>query len=317
MNVTVLDSASLGSDLDLTPLSRFGNLTVRESTPAELLPEVLRNSECVVLNKVKLTSEAMKNAADLKLVCIAATGFDNVDVDYCRSHGIAVCNVAGYSTDSVAQITLCTALALVCRLREYTDYVRSGDYTRSGVPNRLVPVYHELSGMTWGVIGYGNIGRRVADIARAFGCRVLVCRKSRQNGDGYADVSGICRESDIISLHCPLNESTRGIIGREQLSFMKKTAVLINAARGAVCDENAVAEAILSGSIGGFGCDVYSSEPLPEDHPYQTIINHPSVCLTPHMAWGSYEARVRLVSMITDNISSFLSGGKLGRVDLK
>ncbi len=316
MNITVLDAATFGEDLDLSPLDTLGTVTVYQTTPPELVASRLAEADVTVINKVKITKEVAEAAKRLKLICIMATGYDNVDLDACRASGIAVCNVAGYSTHSVAQLTVTMALSLYTHLPEYTAHTRSGAYTRGGVQNCLVPVYHEMRGKTWGIIGYGNIGAQVARVAEALGCRILIYRR-RETGDGReTSLDTLLRESDIISLHVPLNDGTRGMIGSEQIAVMKDGVMLLNVARGAVLDERAVADAVLSGKIGFFGCDVYSVEPYGADHPYTEIADLPQVCLTPHMAWGASEARTLCLDECCENIRSYLAGGTRSRVDL-
>lgn len=311
MKITVLDSATLGEDLDLSPLSEVGETEVYKNTAPHEVAERIAESDAVVINKIKLNESNLSEAKNLKLICIAATGYDNIDVAYCKKKGIAVCNVVGYSTHSVAQITVATVLSLACHLPEHSETVKSGRYTASGVANSLTPVYHELAGKTWGIVGYGNIGKQVGKVAEAFGCRVIASRRS-----GGASVEEVCRESDIITIHTPLNDSTRGLISREMIALMKKDIIIANAARGAVTDERAIADAVKEGRIGAFGSDVFSVEPFGTEHPFYEIKDYPNVCLTPHMAWGAYEARVRCLSEIVENIKSFQKGDVRSRVDL-
>jgi glycerate dehydrogenase len=214
----------------------------------------------------------------------------------------------------VAQVTAAMALSLVNRLQDYRDYVHSGAYSRSGVANRVTPTYHELSSLTWGVVGGGGIGGRVAEIAQALGCRVLMHRRKPDNRFVQADMDTLCRESDILSLHVPLTPDTRGMLSRARIASMKPGAIVINVARGAVADENALAEAVKSGHLGGLGIDVYAAEPLTADHPYQKILELPNVCLTPHMAWGALEARNRCVAIMADNIRRFSCGSSRNRI---
>lgn len=311
MKITVLDSATLGDDLDLSPLSAVGETEIYKNTAPSEVAARIAESDAVVINKIKLNESNLANAKNLKLICIAATGYDNIDVAYCKEKEIAVCNVVGYSTHSVAQITVATVLSLACHLPEHCETVKSGRYTASGVANSLTPVYHELAGKTWGIIGCGNIGKQVGRVAEAFGCRIIASRRS-----GGATVEEVCRESDIITIHTPLNDSTRGLISCEMIALMKKDVIIANAARGAVTDERAIADAVKEGRIGAFGSDVFSVEPFGEDHPFYEIKDLPNVCLTPHMAWGAYEARVRCLSEIVENIKSFQKGDTRSRVDL-
>ena len=315
MRITVLDAATLGDDLSMALLEEIGEVTVYQNTSADKAADHIRGAEVVVLNKVRLDASNLCYANDLRLICIAATGFDNVDLPECRRRGIGVCNVVGYSTQSVAQVTVAMALSLVTHLPEYTEFVKSGEYTARGVANCLTPVYHEIAGQTWGIIGFGNIGRQVGEVARALGCRVLVNKRTPIDGWECVDLDTLCRSADILSVHTPLNDSTRGLLSRERIGMLKPNAVVINVARGAVADESALAEAIEKGRLGGLGIDVYSTEPFPADHPYQRIRQLPNVCLTPHMAWGGYETRVRLMNEIAANIGAFRKGERRNRVD--
>ncbi len=311
MKITVLDSATLGEDLDLSPLNEVGETEVYKNTAPDEVAARIADSEVVVINKIKLNESNLSAAKNLRLICIAATGYDNIDVAYCKKAGIAVCNVIGYSTHSVAQITVATVLSLACHLPEHSETVKSGRYTASGVANSLVPVYHELAGKTWGIIGYGNIGKQVGRVAEAFGCRVIASRRS-----GGSSVEDVCREADIITIHTPLNDSTRGLVSKEMIALMKNDVIVVNAARGLVTDEKAIADAVKEGRIGAFGSDVFSVEPFGKEHPFYEIKDLPNVCLTPHMAWGAYEARVRCLNEIVENIKAFQKGEKRSRVDL-
>lgn len=314
MKIVILDSSTLGEDIDLSPIYSVGDVTEYKSTAPEAVEERLKDAEAVVVNKIKLGRHNLEGASSLRLICVTATGYDNVDTEYCKQRGIALYNVPAYSTDSVAQLTVAMALSLACNLNDYTDFVNSGEYSASGVANRLVPVYHELSSMTWGVVGGGAIGSRVAEIATALGCRVMVCRRKRDERYKTADIDTLCESSDIISLHVPLTEETAGLISRERIEKMKKGAILINVARGAVTDEAAVAEAIENGPLGGLGVDVYSREPFGAEHPYTGLLGRRNVLLTPHMAWGAYEARGRCIRIISQNILSFIEQKNINRI---
>ena len=238
-----------------------------------------------------------------------------MDLNYCKEHGIGVCNVVGYSTDSVVQLTVSMAFSLATNLLSYDKFVKSGSYTKSGIFNRVEPVFREMSALTWGVVGLGSIGSKVASIAKTMGCRVLAYKRTPVAEYECVDMDTLCRESDIITVHTPLNDGTFHLINEERLSKMKGGVILVNVARGAVFDEEAVTHAVLDGKIGGLGVDVYSTEPYPEDHPYSAIAALDNVCLTPHMAWGAYESRKRCVEEIGENIRSFMDGGRRNRVD--
>ena len=315
MKIVILDAATLGEALDFSVLERFGEVVLHDNTPAELVAERLHDADIAIINKIKTHENILHHTKNLKLVCVFATGYDNVDLVACRAHGVAVCNVKGYSTHSVAQLTVLMALTLIEKIGAYTDFVKSGGYLAAGVPNRLIPVFHELYGKTWGIVGAGAIGGQVAKVAEAFGCKVLAYKRTPTDAFDCVPLDELLRRSDIISLHTPLNDGTRGLIGARELDMMKSDAILINVARGAVTDESAVADAVLDGKIGGFATDVYSVEPFPADHPMTRLLHCDNVMLTPHMAWGALEARVRCLDEIVMNIEAYLKGEKRNRVD--
>lgn len=314
MKIVILDKDTLGADADLSPLRNAGDCTEYGTTALDLVAQRVADAEVVVTNKIKLNENTIGSCKNVKLICVAATGYDNIDTEFCKERGIALYNVPGYSTDSVAQVTLSMALSLITHLSEYRDYVHTGKYSVSGVANKLTPVYHELSSMTWGVIGGGAIGMKVAEVAKAFGARVLVCRRKQEGDFPLADIDTICEQADVISVHLPLSDSTRGILSRDRIGKMKKTAVVINTARGAVADEKALADAVKEGKIGALGVDVYSQEPFSLDHPYTEILGYSNVCFTPHMGWGSYEARNRCIVRMAENIENFQKGISTNRI---
>ncbi len=316
MNIVFLDSGTVGNDIDISIYEKLGNLTTYTATSQSEAPERVKDANVIITNKVKLTEEVLSAAKNLKLVCVTATGFDNVDLNYAKSHGIAVCNVKGYSTDSVAQITVATVLSLVNHLNFYDKFCKSGEYTKSGVHNRLEPVFHELAGKVWGIYGYGNIGKKVAEVAKAFGCKVIVCKRTPEDGVECVSLSELFERSDIITLHTPLNDETYHSVNKEILAKSKKNLVLVNAARGAVTDERAVYDAVAGGVIGAYGTDVYSVEPMQYDNPIYGLRDYENVMFTPHMAWGAYEARERLVYEVYENISAFFDSRIRNRVDL-
>ena len=315
MNIVVLDAATLGGALDLSPLHEIGTVYAYPGTPVEEIPARIAEADIIISNKLKLNRDNLAQAERLKLICVCATGFDCIDVEYCRERGIGVCNVPGYSTESVSQLTLAMALSLMGHLQEYRSHVHTGAYTSGGVANCLTPVWHEIAGKTWGVIGGGNIGQRVAGLAEAFGCKVLMCRRQADPKYPTVDVDTLCRTADIISVHVPLNEETRGMIGADQIALMKKDAIFINVARGLVADEEALTCAIEEDCIGGLGVDVFSVEPFGADHPYTRILDRDNVLLTPHTAWGAIETRTRCLNIVADNIKVWRKGEKQNRVD--
>lgn len=315
MKIVILDKVSLGDDTPFSVLDKLGQVIIYDSSTQTEAIERSKDADVIIINKIKVTRALMEAADRLRLVCIFATGFDNIDIDAARELGIGVCNVPGYSTDSVTLFTISTVLALASHLYEYNSFVKSGEYTASGMPNKLTPVYHDVSGKTWGIIGYGNIGRAVGRVAEALGARVIVYKRTPVSDANCVDLDTLCSESDIITVHCPLNDLSRGLINAEKLAMMKDSVILVNEARGAVLDEEAVTVAVEEGRIGSFGCDVYSVEPFGENHPYNRIKSLPNVLLTPHAAWGSYESRERCINVIAKNIESFYNGEMLNRVD--
>lgn len=317
MKIVFLDALTLGEDIDLRSFSELGDVKIYGSSNDSEVMERTLDCDVVITNKIKLGEHNLNSAKDLKLICVTATGFDNIDVEYARARGIGVCNVVGYSSSNVAQITVGFVLSLINKSEEYRNSVRSGVYSNGNSANILSPTYHEIEGRKWGIVGYGNIGKRVARIAEALGCEVLVNKRQKVDEYKCVDIETICRECDIITLHTPLNDGTRNLIDGEKIKLMKEEVILVNVARGAVMDERAVAEAVKSGRIAGFACDVYSAEPFSESHPYYGIKDENNVILTPHMAWGSYEARVRLLSEVRKNIECFFDGKIRNRIDIQ
>ncbi len=317
MKIVFLDALTLGDDLNLGGFSELGEVDIYGASNDLEIIERTRDCDVIITNKLKLNENNLSLAKELKLICVTATGYDNIDVEYARSRGIGVCNVVGYSTNNVAQITAGFVLSLVNELDTYRESVSSGKYSSGGVANILTPTYHEIEGKAWGIVGFGNIGRRVAKIAEALGCKVLVNKREMVDDYECVDIDTLCSRCDIITLHTPLNDGTRSLINAERIEKMKDGVILVNVARGAVTDERAVAEAVKTGKIGGFACDVYSAEPFDNTHPYFDIMNKKNVILTPHMAWGSYEARVRLCNEVKQNIVSYFNGEIKNRADLK
>lgn len=317
MKIVFLDALTLGDDIDLSGFTELGEVVIYGSSTNDEIVERTRDCAVIVTNKLKLNENNLLQAHNLKLICVTATGFDNIDVNYAKSRGIGVCNVVGYSTSNVTQITVGMVLDLINRSDEYRKSVKSCEYSARGVANILSPTYHEICGKTWGIVGFGNIGRGVARVAEALGCNVIVNKREAVSDFKCVDIDTLCKECDIITLHTPLNDGTRGFINSERIAAMKDGVILVNVARGAVVDENAIADAFKSGKLGGFGCDVYSVEPFGEGHPYYGIKDMDNVILTPHMAWGSYEARLRLCNEVKQNIIAFFEGSIKNRVDIK
>lgn len=316
MKIVILDRLTLGDDLDITPAEKAGTVISYDTTSPEEVEAHIKDADVVFVNKVKLGEHNLKNAKSLKLICEAATGYDNIDVEYCKNHGIAVCNVPGYSVYSVAQVTVSMVLSLVNHLKEYNRFVSDGTYTNGVSANILKPVYHELYGKTWGIVGYGSIGSKVGEIAKALGCNIIAYKRTPVDGVSCVDIDTLVEKSDIITVHIPLSDKTRGLISGERIAKMKKNVILVNTARGAVIDEEAACKAIKENKIAGFGTDVYSTEPFGKESPYYEIKDYDNVCFTPHMAWGTIEARERCFGEMIKNLQAFFKGEIRNRIDI-
>lgn len=305
MKIVFLDAATLG-DVSFEPFERLGEFVKYDnSTPQEALERV-KDVDVLLINKVLVNKELIDAAENLKLICISATGVNNIDVEYAASKGIPVRNVVGYSTDSVAQTSFMHILSLVGGCPYFNHSVKSGEYSRSGMFTDPKWNWWELAGKTIGIIGMGNIGRKVAGIAEAFGMKVCYYSTSgTSHCKEYPSLplEQLLAESDIVSIHAPLNDKTLNLIGRKELELMKPTAYLINAGRGAIVVEKELADAVDEGVIAGAGMDVFVTEPIPEDHPYLTMRHPERMSVSPHTAWASIEARKRLVELMAVNIS--------------
>lgn len=305
MKMVFLDAATMG-DVSFAPLERLGSLVCYDSsTPQEALERV---SDCDVLivNKVRVTPELIDAAHDLKLICETATGVNNIDIEYAAKKGIPVRNVAGYSTPTVAQATFMHILSLVGSAPYFDDAVKSGRYSASGMFTDVSVNWWELAGKTIGIIGMGNIGRKVAQIAEAFGMKV--CYFSTSGTSHCKDypslpLEQLLAQADIVSVHAPLNERTDALIGEKELAMMKPSAYIVNMGRGGIVVEEALVKAVDEGVIAGAALDVYSVEPLPEDSCYLKAKHPERFRFAPHVAWASEEARARLLGMVAENIA--------------
>ena len=309
MKIVCLDAATLGSDVNLDVFGQFGEFVSFETTAAAERIERLKGADVVITNKVVIDKETM-DASNLKLICISATGMNNVDLAYAATKGIAVKNVAGYSTASVVQHTFACLFALTNRIKFYDNYAQSGEWAKSEIFTNLDRSIGEIAGKSFGVIGLGEIGRGVARIAAAFGARVSYYSTSGVNANAEfkrLNLDELLSGCDIVSIHAGLNEKTRNLIGERELNLMKEGAILMNFGRGGIVDENAVARAIDGRNL-RFASDVLETEPMRADHPLLRIKNKENLILTPHVAWASFEARQRLVAMIAENIKEFLKG---------
>jgi len=315
MKIVVLDRLTLGEDLDISSAEKFGTVISYDKTDADEVEERISDADVIFVNKIKLGENNLKNAKNLKLICEAATGYDNIDTAYCRKRNIAVCNVPGYSVYSVSQVTVSMVLKLVNHLNEYERYTSDGIYTNGKSANILTPVFNELLGKTWGIIGYGAIGSRVGEIAKALGCNVIAYKRTPVEGVCCTDIDTLIEKSDIITVHIPLSDETRGLIDKNRISKMKKNVIFVNTARGAVTDEAALCEAIKENKISGLGTDVYSVEPFSKDSPFYEIKDYDNVCLTPHIAWGARESRERCFNEMLENMKAFFDSRIRNRVE--
>ncbi|MCH5343407.1 MAG: D-2-hydroxyacid dehydrogenase [Acetatifactor sp.] len=312
MNIVVLERNSVGPDIPVDCFEDLGNVTYyRNTVTIEEVRERVKEADIIVANKSPMNEASLKDAPNVKLICEFATGYDNCDLAYCKSRGIQVCNVVDYSTSMVAQHTFTLALALCQKLSYYDTYVKSGEYSAQDRFSNFDIPFYELEGKTWGIVGMGNIGRRVAKIATAFGCKVIfhsITGKSTCTDYEQVDKDTLLRESDFLSLHCPLSDLSRNLINREALRKMKKTAILINVARGQVVNNPDLYEALMAGEIAAAGLDVLEKEPLELSNPLSKLKDSNQIIITPHLAWGSVEARTRCVQGVYDNIKAFQEG---------
>ena len=317
MKIVILERNTVGVDVDVSAMEQFGEVTAYTDTTPETVAERVKDADIIVANKMPLNENTLKDAANVKLIEEFATGYDNIDIEYCRSRNIAVCNVSNYSTDSVVQHTFAMALSLMECLPWYDNFVKSGQYTNSGIFTYFGKEFSQLSSLTWGVAGMGNIGKKVALVARAFGAEVVCYSTSGVNnviGYKYLDKEAFFSQCDIISLHCPLNDRTRHLVNEKTLSLMKPSAILINVARGAVVDSASLANAIDERMIAAAGVDVMEQEPISADDPLMLVKNKERLLLTPHMAWASREARQKVVSEACKNIEAYLAGEERNRI---
>ncbi len=318
MNIVVLDGYTLNpGDLSWAGLEKHGKLVVYDRTPAHQLVERAKDADVVFTNKVPLRAEVLAELHNLKYIGVLATGYNIVDTDAAKQLGITVTNVPGYSTQSVVQLTFALLLALCHRVQRHSDSVMDGKWSRS--PDFCFWDYPltELAGKTFGVIGFGDIGQQVADVASAFGMDVLGYSRTQTDQSHrrhfkWADLDEVLTQSDVVSIHCPLTPQTEGLINADTLSQMKPSAFLLNTARGPIVVEEDLAQALNAGQIAGAGLDVLATEPPGSDNPLFTAKN----CLiTPHIAWATQEARARLMALTVGNFEAYLDGNPMNVVN--
>lgn len=319
MKIVILERNSVGLDISVEEIEKLGETTTYPNTTEADVREKIRDAEIIVANKAPLSRAVLEQAPKVKLICEFATGYDNVDIAYCRERGIRVANVVNYSTDAVAQHTFALCFYVLEKLRHYDDYVKSGTYAAQDRFSNFDLPFTELAGKTWGIVGMGNIGKKVAGIAKAFGCQVIFYSASGSSTcTEYerVELKELLSRSDFLSLHCPLSDKTRDLINEEALRKMKKNAILINVARGPVVNDAALYQALTEGWIAGAGLDVTSTEPMKPSNPLSRIMDSSRLIITPHLAWASTEARYRCVSETCKNIEAFLKGENRNIVNL-
>lgn len=308
MEIVLLDANTLGKDTNLNVFKNYGDLTIYPTTSPKEVDKRVQNATIIITNKVVINRQTMDNSPNLKLICIAATGLNNVDLEYAKQKGIAVKNVAGYSTKSVAQYTLMQVLSLIGHNHHYNHYVQSGEWVKSPIFVNIDKPFYELEGKRWGIIGLGNIGQEVAKLASSFGCDVCYYSSSGKNKNKtykQLTLKELLKTSQIITVHAPLNEQTNNLISQKELALMQQDAIILNAARGGIINEEALVEAINNEKIYA-AVDVLVSEPMSKDSPYLHVKKEERILLSPHLAWASIEARQRLIAGVCKNIEDFL-----------
>ena len=309
MKIVFLDRKTIGEDIDLTKFHAFGNLVEYDFSTSQEIPARIEDADIIITNKCNMNEETLAGAKTLKLICVTATGTNNLDKEYLEKRKIAWRNVAGYSTETVAQHTFALLFYLYENLSYYDAYVKEEKYVNDKMFTHFAKTFHQLAGKTWGIIGLGAIGKRVAEIATVFGCKVQYFSTSGRNHDKQyqeVDLQTLLKTSDIVSIHAPLTETTLHLIGEKELSQMKESAVLINVGRGPIIVEKDLADALDRGIIAAAGIDVLDTEPMSEDNPLRHIKDSTKLLITPHIAWASVEARVRLMDIIYGQIKEFL-----------
>ena len=313
MNIVFLDADSIGKDIDLSGFDSLGHVKRYGYSKASEMPERVRDADVIIVNKMEVNERTVGEAKNLKLVCVTATGTNNLDKDFLARRNIAWRNVAGYSTESVAQHTFSLVFYLLEKMHYYDKYVKDEKYVNDAMFTHFSNVFHEMNGMTWGIIGLGNIGRRVADIAKMFGCHVIYYSTSGKNQqDGYerVDLDTLLTVSDIVSVHAPLNDDTLNLMDKKAFSKMKKSSIFINVGRGPIVVEEDLADALENGEIAAAGLDVLRIEPMTEDNPLRRIKDSDKLVITPHIAWASVEARIRLMDIVSGQIKEFFEQGQ-------
>ena len=317
MNIVVLDRMALGDDIDMSIFEKLGKLTIYERTAPYEVVDRLKDADALLTNKVVMGKAEMDRLPKLRYIGINATGTNNIDLAYAAKKNIAVTNVKSYSTDSVVQHTFALLFYVYEKLRHYDDFVKQGKYSDYGCFTYFGERFAQLSGKTWGIIGLGEIGRKVADIAKAFGCHVVYYSTSGKNSNPdyeRVEFDDLLRSSDIISIHAPLNDRTENLMNRAAFEKMKQEAVLINVGRGPIVNESDLLWALNENKIAAAGLDVLSVEPMLKDNPLYGYKDSNRLIITPHIAWATNEARKRLVDEAYLNLEAFICGKERNRV---
>lgn len=315
MKICILDTNTVTKgDVSLKPLEQFGEVAYYDMLPVDEVIDAVKDSDVIICNKTRITAEIMDACPNLKFITLFATGYNNIDIAAAKERGIVVSNTPDYSTASVAQHTIAMMLELAENLSLYNASVKRGDWVKSKKFCYFSYPFVELSGKTLGIIGFGTIGQAVAKIALSFGMKVKACARTPKTAEGvdFATKEEVIKSADFLTLHCPLNEGTKGLINRETLALMKPTAYLINTARGGVVEEDALCEALKGGTIAGAAIDVLDEEPMRDGHPYLEV---PNMIITPHVAWAAVESRTRLINRVADNLSAFIAGNPINVVN--
>ena len=316
MKIAVLDwyTVNISGDIPVSQLQELGDVNIIPLTPPEKTAENIGDADIVLCNKVLITPEVMDACPNIKYIGLFATGFNNVDIAYAAKKGIPVCNAGQYSTNAVAQQTFAYILDHFSKIRDYDKAVRNGEWERSPAFSYFPVPTAELAGKTLSIVGYGSIGRKVAEIGHAFGMNIVVSTRTMPADCPYeiTDMLTAAEKADVLTFHCPLTEQTKGIIGKELLSHMKPSAMLINTARGGIVNEPELADALRNGTISAAYADVLEKEPMSPDTPLKNI---PNCIITPHTAWAPLETRQRLVDIVCDNIRAWQNGSPKNKVN--
>lgn len=307
MKIVLTDAKTVTQgDLSLEPLKEFGEVVVNELTPYDKIAETIKDADMVICNKTPLNPETLSFATHLKYIGLFATGYNNIDVEYCRAKGITVCNAGSYSTDAVCQHTFALILEALNRVGDYNNFVHQGNWKNSLTFSPFAFPLSEISQKTMGVVGYGSIGKAVAKVANAFNMKVLAYKRNPVEDDNvtFTDFDTILKESDIVTVHCPLNKDSEKMFDSKAFGKMKDGSIFINTARGGVMDENALVDALESGKLSFAGIDVLETEPMAQDCPLCGVKN---CIITPHIAWAPMETRERLMGIVTGNIRNYLN----------